>query len=195
MALHPKFGLSAGQLALCFESYKSSRSSFHGHYTFSVTFVQVTSDENGFWCPVRKFICIQWVAKMMYRSCLFVTCWSTQLNLFISLVVLLALFWNYHMRLYIDLKQHWYGRAKNPRRQEYRQISNVRSTKFQNLNVSRLVLRLFLRNPFKSGFKSRIWKCSSSNAYLGALCIKGLTVCRKRTQTAAHQIVVRFHGR
>ena len=37
----------------------------------------------------------------------------------------------------------------------YRQISNVCHNKFQNLNASRLVLQLRLRNPWKP-FKSRI---------------------------------------
>ena len=36
------------------------------------------------------------------------------------------------------------------------QISNIRSTKSQNLNVSRLVLKLFLPNPLKPGVASRM---------------------------------------
>ena len=38
----------------------------------------------------------------------------------------------------------------------YRQISNISRTKYQNLNVSLLVLQLSLRNPSKPGVKSRM---------------------------------------
>ena len=38
----------------------------------------------------------------------------------------------------------------------YRKISNIRRTKSQNLNVSRLVLQLFSPNPMKPGVKSRM---------------------------------------
>ena len=38
----------------------------------------------------------------------------------------------------------------------YCQISNTRRAKSQKLNVSRLVLQLFLPNPSKPGVKSRI---------------------------------------
>ena len=38
----------------------------------------------------------------------------------------------------------------------YRKISNIRRTKFQTLNVSRLVLQLSLPNPMKPGVKSRM---------------------------------------
>ena len=38
----------------------------------------------------------------------------------------------------------------------YRQISNIKHTKSQNLNVSHLVLQLSLPNPIKSGVKSRM---------------------------------------
>ena len=38
----------------------------------------------------------------------------------------------------------------------YRQLSNISSTKFQNVNVSRLVLPLHLLNPLKPGVKSRM---------------------------------------
>ena len=38
----------------------------------------------------------------------------------------------------------------------YRQISNIRRTNSQTLNVSRLVLQLSLPNPLKSGIKSRM---------------------------------------
>ena len=38
----------------------------------------------------------------------------------------------------------------------YRKISNIRPTKFQNLNVSRLDLQLSLPNPLKPCFKSRM---------------------------------------
>ena len=37
----------------------------------------------------------------------------------------------------------------------YRQISNIRRTKSQTLNVSCLVLQLSLPNPLKPGIKSR----------------------------------------
>ena len=35
----------------------------------------------------------------------------------------------------------------------YRQLSNISDTKSQNLNVSRLVLQLYLPNPLKPGVK------------------------------------------
>ena len=38
----------------------------------------------------------------------------------------------------------------------YRKISNIRSTKSPNLNVSRLVVQLSLPNPMKPGVKSRM---------------------------------------
>ena len=38
----------------------------------------------------------------------------------------------------------------------YGQISNISHTKFQNLNVSRLVLQLSLLNPLKACVKSRM---------------------------------------
>ena len=38
----------------------------------------------------------------------------------------------------------------------YRQISNISRTKSQNLNVSRHVLQLSLRNLLKPGVKSRM---------------------------------------
>ena len=85
--------------------------------------VQVTSDENGFWCPVYKSVCVQWLVRLMYRSCMAVTCtWS---NLFPSLVAVLALFWDYRMWLYSASKKHCYGWAKNPRRQEYVKKNNT----------------------------------------------------------------------
>ena len=40
--------------------------------------------------------------------------------------------------------------------QDYRKISNIRRTKSQNLNVSRLVLQLSLSNPMKPGVKSKM---------------------------------------
>ena len=39
---------------------------------------------------------------------------------------------------------------------KYRQISYISRTKFQNLNDSRLVLQLLLRNPLMTGVKSRL---------------------------------------
>ena len=39
-------------------------------------------------------------------------------------------------------------------KENYRQTSNIRGTKSQNLNVSGLILQLFLPSPFKSGLKS-----------------------------------------
>ena len=38
----------------------------------------------------------------------------------------------------------------------YRKIPNIRLTKSQNLNVSRIVLQLSLRNLLKQGVKSRM---------------------------------------
>ena len=38
----------------------------------------------------------------------------------------------------------------------YRKISNINRTKPQDLNDSRLVLQLSLRNPLKPGIKSRM---------------------------------------
>ena len=38
----------------------------------------------------------------------------------------------------------------------YRQILNIRCTKSQNLNVSRLTLQLSLPNPLKPGVKSKM---------------------------------------
>ena len=38
----------------------------------------------------------------------------------------------------------------------YRKISNIRRTKYQNLNGSRLMLQLPLTNPLKPGVKSRM---------------------------------------
>ena len=38
----------------------------------------------------------------------------------------------------------------------YREISKIRHPKFQNLNVSRLVLQLSLPNPLTTGIKSRM---------------------------------------
>ena len=43
----------------------------------------------------------------------------------------------------------------------YRKISNIRRTKSQNLNDSRLVLQLSLPNPLKTG---REWRCRWSSA-------------------------------
>ena len=40
--------------------------------------------------------------------------------------------------------------------QAYRKTSSINHTKYQNLNVSRLVLQLFLPNPLKSGVKSNM---------------------------------------
>ena len=38
----------------------------------------------------------------------------------------------------------------------YRQTSNIRHNKYQNLNVSRLVLQLSLTNALKPGVKARM---------------------------------------
>ena len=40
--------------------------------------------------------------------------------------------------------------------EDYRQLYNVRRTKSQNLNVSRLVLQFPVPNPLKPGVKSRM---------------------------------------
>ena len=45
----------------------------------------------------------------------------------------------------------------------YRQISNIRRTKSEHLDVSRLVLQLSLPNPLKAGIKSRM------KLYLGSV--------------------------
>ena len=68
----------------------------------------------------------------------------------------------------------------------YRQTSQISRTKSQNLNLSRLVLRLSLPNPLKPGVKSRmkmeledgsncIWVIIFI-AYSGATYIRGLTI-------------------
>ena len=48
----------------------------------------------------------------------------------------------------------------------YRKVSNIRRTKSQNINDSRLVLQLSLPNPLKLGVKSiiRLWRCGWSSA-------------------------------
>ena len=38
----------------------------------------------------------------------------------------------------------------------YREVSNIRRTKSQNVNVSRLIFYLSLPNPLKPGVKSRM---------------------------------------
>ena len=69
----------------------------------------------------------------------------------------------------------------------YRQISKIRHTNFQDLNVSRLVLQLYLPNPLKPDVKSRmkiylehrsnyIWGVNDFIVYLGASHVRGLTV-------------------
>ena len=74
---------------------------------------------------------------------------------------------------------------------KYRKISNINRTKSQHLDVSLLVLQLYLPNPLKPGVKSRmkmqwssadrrcsdyIWVINKFTAYWGATYIKGLTV-------------------
>ena len=49
-------------------------------------------------------------------------------------------------------------------RHGYRQISNIRGTKSQNLNDSHLVLRLFSPSLYWSHVFSREWRCSWSSA-------------------------------
>ena len=47
--------------------------------------------------------------------------------------------------------------SRNPfHKRYYRQISNIRRTKFQTSNVSFLVMQFSLPNPFKPGFTSRM---------------------------------------
>ena len=53
----------------------------------------------------------------------------------------------------------------------YRQISNIRYTKYQNLNVSRLALQLYLPNPLNWGVNSlwprdAIWRQTSGSYWL-----------------------------
>ena len=72
---------------------------------------------------------------------------------------------------------------------KYRKISNTRRTKSQNLNDSRLFLRLSLPNPLNPCVKSRmkmyleqlnyIWVINNFVAYWGATYIRDLTVMRK----------------
>ena len=49
----------------------------------------------------------------------------------------------------------WFKKALNlsENRKTYHQVSNIRCTKSQNLNVSRLVLQLLLLNPLEPGVK------------------------------------------
>ena len=44
----------------------------------------------------------------------------------------------------------------SPDHTKYRNTSNIRHTKYQNINDSRLVLQLSLPNPLKPGVKSRM---------------------------------------
>ena len=41
-------------------------------------------------------------------------------------------------------------------RQNYRKISNIRNTKFKNLNDARFILQLSLSDPLKPGVKLRM---------------------------------------
>ena len=60
------------------------------------------------------------------------------------------LFWHWRPPV-ITFWFHWlYSMSK------YHKISNIRRTKYQNLNVSRLVLQLSLSYPMKLGVKSRM---------------------------------------
>ena len=74
---------------------------------------------------------------------------------------------------------------------KYRQTSNIRHTKSQNVNVSLLVLQLTLPNPLKQALSQEgrcswsstdrrcsnyIWVISSFIAYWGVTYIRGLTV-------------------
>ena len=48
------------------------------------------------------------------------------------------------------------GHTPKLRTMIYRQVSNIRRTKFQHLKNSRTVLRLSMPNPFKHDVKSRM---------------------------------------
>ena len=57
------------------------------------------------------------------------------------------------MKLFSKIKRYF---STRPCSYAYRQISNVRRTNFQNLNVSRLVLNFSLPNPLEPGVKSKM---------------------------------------
>ena len=72
--------------------------------------------------------------------------------------------------------------------EKYRQASNIRRIKSQNLNVSRLALQLSLPNPLNPGVKSgmKMWleqrplylSDQQFSACWGATCIRSFTVCK-----------------
>ena len=56
----------------------------------------------------------------------------------------------------IVINSRWPWRSHVIFQKSYRQISNISSTKSQNLNVYRLVLQMPLPNPLKPGVKTRM---------------------------------------
>ena len=65
------------------------------------------------------------------------------------------------------------------------QTSNIRHTKSQNLNVSRLVLQLSLPNPMKSGVKSRIKMQLEQRRHVKQ---RGRDVDKKKVSLVDHQM-------
>ena len=63
------------------------------------------------------------------------------------------MFLGFHCQIPEDINGHYSPTQLIP---EYRQTSNINRTKLQNLNVSRLVLKLSLCNLLMPGIKSRM---------------------------------------
>ena len=59
----------------------------------------------------------------------------------------------------------------------YRQTSNIRPTKYQNLNISRLVLQLSLHNPLKPGVKSSPLGVAYMRHWIGSALLQ-IMACR-----------------
>ena len=59
----------------------------------------------------------------------------------------------WYLHPYPNIQSEPYTQANN---EQYRKVSNIRRTKSQYLNDSRLVLQLSLPNPYKPGVKSRM---------------------------------------
>ena len=76
----------------------------------------------------------------------------------------------YHILIYgkkvwihLDSSTHWPPVDFNESLEKHNKISNISRIKFQNLDVSRLVLQLPLPNPLMQGVCQE-WRCSWSNA-------------------------------
>ena len=66
--------------------------------------------------------------------------------------------------IYILYRPPWINRNKSQHMTMYHQTSDIKHTKSQNLNVSRLVLQLSLPNQFKPGVKLGMkMYCKTSN--------------------------------